>query len=369
MNQQIKKIMAFLLFTFSVTVTTDAADWPRWRGPNGDGISTETDWNPQALAKRPKILWKASLGTSGANVAIQGKYLYTTGGDFQNDTILCLNAENGKTIWKYSYECKNKSYGAPATPTIDGDLVYTLSAEGHVFCFNAPNGKVQWFTHIVKEYKAVCPPYGCCSSPVVEGDLLIIYSNSFGIALNKHTGKLVWQSPPPDRQGDMPSYEGEYATPVLYNQNGKRYMLTFSINGLNSVEVETGRLNWFYEWNPTVAKVADPIVFPDKVFITYYTTRCVLLDIENGTPKVLYQNQNMQSDVVTPVLINGYLYGCHGMAFNGLGVLRCLEFKSGTVMWEKDLGRPMFISAAGARLLLLTDRGTLIIAEASHETY
>ena len=362
-------IIVVLLLMLLFNVEANAADWPRWRGPNGDGISTETDWDPAALAKGPKILWKASLGTSGANVAIKGKYLYTTGGDPRNDTIFCLNAENGKIKWKYSYECKNKSYGAPATPTIDGERVYTLSAEGHVHCLDARNGKVQWLTHIVEELNTVRPLYGFAASPVVEGNLLILNVNSYGIALNKDTGKMVWQSPPVDLKGDSMDNGSEYATPVMYTQNRKRHSVVFGGYGPHSVDVVTGKLNWLYKWNPIDVNIADPIVFDSKVFISQCYGGCVLLDISSGIPKVLWQNNNMESEIVTGVFIDKFIYGCHGLVSLGQGVLRCIDATNGKVIWEKDLGRPMSISAAGTMLLLLTDRGKLHIAEISPDSY
>jgi hypothetical protein len=81
---------------------THGTDWPRWRGPNGDGISTETDWDPEALKDGPKIIWKTNVGMGLSNVAIKGKYLYTMGSDYEEDIVYCLNAETGEEVWRYS---------------------------------------------------------------------------------------------------------------------------------------------------------------------------------------------------------------------------------------------------------------------------
>ena len=74
-------------------------DWPRWRGPNGDGISTETDWNPEAFKDDPKIVWKTNIGGGHSNVAIKGKYLYTVGAAKGKDVVYCLDVKSGEEIW------------------------------------------------------------------------------------------------------------------------------------------------------------------------------------------------------------------------------------------------------------------------------
>ena len=81
-----------------------AYDWPRWRGPNGDGISLETGWNPEALSGGPKVLWKVRVGTGYSNVAVKGNLLYTIGYKMREkeDVVLCLDAETGEEIWRYT---------------------------------------------------------------------------------------------------------------------------------------------------------------------------------------------------------------------------------------------------------------------------
>ena len=107
-------------------------DWPRWRGPNGDGISKETGWNPAALKDGPRILWKANVGMGYSNVAIKDNRLYTMGCKGREYTIVCLNAETGKEIWR---RVVSENLMEPqATPAIDGEFLYALSKEGLLLC-------------------------------------------------------------------------------------------------------------------------------------------------------------------------------------------------------------------------------------------
>ena len=193
---KIRSLIFILFLCFSglgaVWGNADDPGWPRWRGPNGDGISMETDWDPEALVGGTKILWKTNIGLGFSNVAIKDNRLYTMGLKERKPTVFCLNAETGKELWRSSTESK----GDPqSTPTIDGKYVYALDNEGVLLCLRARNGKVRWRKDLVEEYKTEKIPYGYSGSPVIVDDLVILNVNTAGIALNKNTGDLVWVSP------------------------------------------------------------------------------------------------------------------------------------------------------------------------------
>lgn len=363
---------AVLLLVCGLTAPCTYSDWPRWRGPNGDGVSSETAWDPTALSAGPKLVWQTNVGIGFSNVSIQGKYLYTMGSDIRHTLVYCLDANTGKQLWKASYECRQGTYGPQATPTVDGGYLFTLSTEGNLHCFDARTGKILWIKHLVKDFKVVRPYYGFAGSPVVEGNRVIVTGNSGGIALEKNTGKLAWTSPPAGWRSDeyTDATGSEYSTPVPYTQNGKRYALIQNSGGLCSSEVTTGNPGWSYEWPHSGWKAADPILFDSKVFISTVTDAgCTLLNIGSGKPKVLWQNRNMRNFFSTSVRVRDYLYGCHGNVGIGEGVLRCLDPSTGKVKWQQDLGGPLCLSAADGKLLILTDRGVLHIAEASPQGY
>ena len=160
-------------------------DWPRWRGPEGNGKSREMDWNPKALGEGPTVLWRTNVGFGYSNVAIEDDRLYTMGRKREknniNNFVLCLDTRNGKLIWKYSYE---NIYDPQSTPTIDGDYIYALNQTGNMLCLNKKNGRVRWSRNIVKEYQAKPPHYGISGSPIIAGDLIILTANTVGMALN-----------------------------------------------------------------------------------------------------------------------------------------------------------------------------------------
>jgi outer membrane protein assembly factor BamB len=350
---------------------THGTDWPRWRGPNGDGISTETDWDPEALKDGPKIIWKTNVGMGLSNVAIKGKYLYTMGSDYEEDIVYCLNAETGEEVWRYSYPCSWGSFGPQATPTVDGKYVYTLSIEGHLHSLNAKNGKIGWEKNIVKEFGAVRPKDGFSGSPVIEGDLVIITTNTSGLAIIKKTGEKVWASEPSETTISW-VHGSEYATPVIYDYKGKRSAAILSSGGLYSVDASTGEQQWFYDWKPYIkVSAADPVIFDNKVFISAaYNAGSTLLDISGNEPRVLWKSQNMENHFSTSVLIDGYIYGSDAdlnLPHDG-SRLTCLDIKTGEKMWSEDM-KPLSLIAADGKLIALNEKGTLFIVEATPSSY
>src|SRR6185295_5099760 len=89
-----------------------ASDWSRWRGPEANGISAETEWRPQALAA-PKVKWRANLGVGHSSLSIAGKRLYTMGNVGGSDTVYCFDAETGKPAWRFPYPCPAGNFSGP----------------------------------------------------------------------------------------------------------------------------------------------------------------------------------------------------------------------------------------------------------------
>ena len=128
-----------MFVTCVVNGIADDFDWPRRRGPNGDGISQETDWNPEALVGNPKILWKVDVGAGRSNIAIKNNHLYTMGigKKRKENAVYCFNANNGEAIWQYTFETMKNLQWPQSTPSIDGKYVYAISKEAVLLCLKA----------------------------------------------------------------------------------------------------------------------------------------------------------------------------------------------------------------------------------------
>jgi outer membrane protein assembly factor BamB len=362
-------ILFILLFgTNTVCGYADDIEWPRWRGPNGDGISNETNWDSEALVEGPKVLWKVDIGAGYSNVAIKDNRLYTMGLEGKKSIIFCLNVDSGEEIWHYSFDNSRGGQFPQSTPTIDGKYVYALSKDGLLLCLKVKNGKVRWSKNIVVEYNIIPPVRSeFATSPVINNDLLILNANTSGLALEKKTGNVVWTSEPPI--GDV----GQYSTPVLYEFGEKTCVLIFGQRKgsegscLYSVDVETGEILWFYEvWNGDLP--ADPIIYKNRIFISRgYSGGSILLEMNGNEVSVLWENQNMKNHFSSCVRIDGYIYGTHGQV-GPINPFRCIDLETGDIMWEKEMRTVSLISADG-KLIILEENGTLRIAEATPSSY
>ena len=281
-------LIAALLSCSNTPPADTGYNWPRWRGPNGDGVSKETDWNPQALAGGPKVLWNRDIGPGYSNVVIQSNRLYTIGRTKDGPTLYCLNASTGRVVWRRTL---SSSIQPPQSiPAIDWDRVYGLEKDGLLVCLRAVTGTILWKKDLKKDLNVPDPYSGWATSPVVDGSLLLLNANTAEMALDKETGDLKWTIPDKSGSGSW----GSYATPVVSDFNGRRCALFFGPSTLNAVEVTTGKIVWSYTHTDAIHPVADPIVQGNMVFIQG-TYSCTLLETRGAVPKELWSNAELDT--------------------------------------------------------------------------
>lgn len=357
------KKLIVLMTVCSVALSAVGDDWPQWRGPNADGISLETSWNPKAVAEG-KILWQKNVGAGYSGVAVVKEHVFTMGNADENDTVACLNAADGSQVWKFSYPCASpKSYPGPrGTPAVDmaSGSVFVLSREGVLYCLDAGKGTEKWKKDLKSEFGAQAPKWAFSSSPRVVGDMLLINEGAKGIALNKNTGAKIWAGGPGT---------GGYSSPVVYTKGGKQYVAVFAAKKAYGLELKTGSEVWSYGWETAYdVNAADPIIVGNEVFLSSgYNKGCALLDI-SGSPRVVWESKVMRSHFGSLLLGAGVLYGIDGQAGNKGSELKCLEFKTGAQKWSEKTGFGAIVGADG-KIIFLGEAGKLIVAEMSTEGY
>ncbi len=350
------KRVGSVVMVVAIAVAGYCNDWAAWRGPHANGISSETGWNP----KGAKTLWTKELGVGYSAVSVKDGKLYTMGHDEGIDTVYCLDAKTGEKIWGHTYSCKTGGYKGPrATPVIDGDHLYTVSREGHVICLDAASGEVKWKTDVLEKTGNENIRWGISSSAVIEGDLLLLNIGDAGMALEKSTGQVVWQS-----QG-----KHSYASPVVFDHKGKRCAAIFSTPGLQVVEAKTGKKIDAFEWKTKHdINGADPLMIGDQIFISSgYKRGCALLDFSSGRLKKVWENDLLMNHFSSSIHIDGYLYGVDGQT-KKKGFLRCISAKDGSEQWSMPIGFGSLIAADG-KLIALGEKGTLYFAEATPQKY
>jgi len=337
-------------------------DWPWYRGPDADGVSKETDWNPKALSGGAKVLWRANVGVGWGTVAVKGQLVYIMGNKHRNDHVQCLDIKTGKEKWKHTYPCSTGKWAGPrATPAVLDGVVYSLSREGHVFCLDAATGAVKWQKNITTEFKAQSHTWGHSGSPRIAGRMLVLNAGPHGLALDRKTGAKIWSSG---------AGTGGYATPVIHEKAGKQYAVIFALKEIVGVELATGRKMWSFPWeNRWKVNSVDPIVYDDKAFFTSgYGRGCGLVTgISGRNAKKAWENKTVASHLSPVVMVKGFLYGVHGNAGRSCNI-KCVDRDTGVQKWARKSEFCTF-TAAGDKLIILDQKGVLSVADASPVGY
>ncbi len=338
------------------------SDWPAFLGPTGDSKSTEkgilTDWPVEG----PKILWQRKVAEGYGMPSISKGRLFMFDRVRDDNRLFCLNSETGKELWNYQYatdfeDLLGYSGGPRCCPVIDEDRVYVVGGEGVLHCLSVTDGKVLWKKDTTKDFGVVKNFFGVGATPVIEGDLLImmiggsppgeaadlykaggkVKPNGTGIvAFNKKTGEVVYK---------ITDELASYATPTLATIDGRRWCFVFARGGLVGFEPKTGKVDFHFPWrSPSLESVnaASPVVVDGHVFISEtYGPGAAFLKVKPGEAKVVWsdedqrdRNKAMQTHWNTAIHIDGYLYGSSGR-HAGNAELRCIEAKTGKVMWSE----------------------------------
>ncbi|MBX3746362.1 MAG: PQQ-like beta-propeller repeat protein [Verrucomicrobiae bacterium] len=345
--------------------TVAANDWPHWRGPERTGISLESDWNPLFPPDGPPVLWRAQVGIGFAAVSVADGRAFTTGNREDHDTLHAFDAATGQVLWQHRYQqpLDPKYYegGTSASPTVDGHRVYLLSRRGDLFALDAATGAVAWQKDIAREVGARIPTWGFAGSVLIDGDRAVLNVGAHGAAVDKHSGRLLWKSG---------TAESGYATPVPFQHAGQSLYLLFGARELAAVRADNGRKVWSHAWRTSHdVNAADPIVAgPNRVFLASgYNRGAALLEIRGSRPAVVWENKNIRSQMNAPVLLDGHLYAIDGD--HGKARLRCVELDSGQVKWTFDDPNHGALSIANGYLIVIGERGELLIGPASPEGF
>jgi outer membrane protein assembly factor BamB len=342
-----------------------AADWPQWRGPNRNGFSQESGWLDQWPEAGPPVAWKANVGLGFSSLVVAAGRIFTLGHADNEDSVVCLEADTGKEVWRHKYpaELGDKYYegGTTGTPTVDGNHVFTLSRWGDCFCFEAASGKVVWSKNVQKEMGLRIPGWGFSGSPLVFSNLLILNVGEAGLALEKSSGKIVWKSADKD---------AGYSTPLPFVRGGDSYVWLGSGQSYVAVNALTGKEAWRIKWLTQYGvNASDPILDGDRILLaTGYGKGAALMKLGSGEPETIWRSKLLRTQMNAAVRVGGHVYGVDGDT-TVKASLKCLEFSTGIERWaQPGIGSGALMVADG-RLIVLSDQGELMVAPAVPEGF
>jgi outer membrane protein assembly factor BamB len=351
-----------LLAALSSTLALSAADWPQFRGPTADNVSSEDTWTHAWPTDGPKKLWSAKVGTGFSSIAISGGRAYTQGNDKDQDSVWCLDATTGTQVWCHTFAAKldPKYYagGPSSTPTIHDGAVYTLSKRGLIHCLDAATGAVRWSHQIADDLKP--PSWGFASSAVISGELVLFNVGKAGLALKRADGALAWSS-----SAGLPGY----ASPVLFSRGGTTLAAMFGADTLRAVEVATGTIRWELPWKTSYGENSpNPLLTGDTLLVsTGHGLGTSLFTLGDGAPELRWNTTVLGNHLNTSVLHEGHYYGFDGRVNKDGGHLGCLDAATGKELWSTPIRGSLI--RAGNRLIIITLTGELVIAAAQPQAY
>jgi outer membrane protein assembly factor BamB len=384
--------MKHLVFALSASVLFSAVahceDWPRWRGPHGDGTWTAPVLPDKWPAGGLKTTWKQPVGGGYAGVTVADGRVYTLdleapvakGKDGQPDgseRVLCFDAANGKPLWAHKYPVRYGNLGGYAngprtSPTLHDGKVFTLGAVGHLFCFDAKTGEIVWQHDCVAKFGARVPEWGFAGSPVLDGDHLIVHLGARDggclMALERKTGKEVWRA--------LTDPAG-YCTPVVIHPKSGKQIIIWTPEHVHGVEAATGKALWKVPYKVTYGVSIAPPVFADGiVFVTGYWegSKAIRLGAKPTDAEVIWTDtRTLRGIMAQPLVRDKHVYSID----RGLG-LTCFELATGKKRWDDEnqltpAARNPHASIVwlnGAdRVLALNASGELVLAKLSPQGY
>jgi outer membrane protein assembly factor BamB len=360
MRFTISLAIAFCLWTGG---QTRADDWYAWRGPHQTGVSDEKDlpasWSPDPKAQNNNLLWKAPFGGRTTPIVMHGRvYLINDCGEGINEQerVMCFNADTGEKIWEYKFNVFHTDIVSDRVgwTNMAGDPetgnVYAHGVQGLLFCFDK-DGNVRWSHSLTEEYGRISGYGGRVTSPIVDGDLLIIgmMNASWGeyarggtrfVAFNKKTGEVVWWS-----ETGFPPKDTYYSCPVVADINGQRLLISGGGDGgVHAFKVATGEKVWSYIFGGGAVN-CSPVVDGTLVYIGHgdenndanVQGRLICLDaakVKDGKPMLVWEKLGIKVKFSSPIIHEGRLYVCDELA-----KLFCFDAKTGKQLWSKSYGR------------------------------
>jgi outer membrane protein assembly factor BamB len=347
-----------------------------WRPENRTGVSSETGLMKSWPEAGPTLLWSnLDLASGYSSPSFGPKDIYITGTKDTVDILYALSME-GKILWQTVMGRAWKGSNNPesrATPTVEGNKVYTCSGNGDLACIDATNGKVIWSYKASELNKGTFGRWGIAESLLIDGDKVFFSPGgpeTMTLALNKTTGTVIWKS---KTLNDKPAY----VSPILVNYAGKKMIINVSLGHLFGVDVSNGEILWSVAY-PTVSQWGEHILCTTPIFkdgMVYmtggYDFGGIMVKIANDgkSGSIVWTDQVLDDHHGGVVLVNGYIYGSNWLN-NPNGNWCCIEWNTGKKMWEQPWNcKGSIISAEGMLYIYEEKNGNVGLLKANPDKF
>ncbi len=335
-------------------------DYPQFLGPNRNASVTNIKLNTDWENTPPQLVWKQPIGDGWSGFAVVGDSAITQEQEDEWEKVVCYDLLTGEEKWTHKDQARYYTalgrLGPRATPTIDGESVFTVGSTGILNCLDFATGTQIWTTNIFEENNAKAPPWGVSVSPLVH-DNVVIVSAGGAVAYFKETGQIAWKGQ---------RVQSAYSSPVLLNIAGTEQVVLFDQGLVTSHEPTTGELLWEKPWpNTSVECIAQPTPLPeDRLLVsTSYGIGAKLFQItksnqtDNFDVNLIWESIFFKAKFTTIIYYKNFVYGLDD------GIFTCINAVDGTRKWKRGRyghGQTILISDV---LLILTEDGEIVLIE------
>ena len=365
-------VFTSLVFALAAAVHLAAQDWPQILGPERNGVyrgpALAETWGPQG----PRVVWRKQVGAGFAGPAVvQGRVIlfHRVGNE---EVVESLDARTGNTQWRYAYATSYRDdfgfdEGPRAVPVVSDGIVYTFGAEGQLHAIDLAKGTRIWSEDAMRRFKVPKGFFGAAGSPLVEDGRVL--ANVGGpeagiVAFDAKSGKVFWTAT---------SDQASYSSAVGATIGGRRLAIFLTRAGVVGLDAANGRVQFQRPWRARIAasvNAATPLVIGDLLFISAeYGPGAGVFRLDGSTLTALWSSDEVLTNhYATSVHHGGYLYGFHGRQEFGQS-FRSVELRTGKVRWNQDRFLAGTVTLASDRLLILRERGELVLAPASPDGF
>jgi outer membrane protein assembly factor BamB len=333
---------------------------PEFRGPNRDGVIVGSRIGTNWVTNPPSLVWKRAVGPAWSSLLVVGNNLFTQEQRGSNEVVVCYDAAKGDPLWVHEdaarFDESVSGSGPRATPTFAQGRLYTLGGTGLLNCLDAATGRVVWHTDIKGPSGAKIPMWAFSGSPLVAGDLVIVYAGGEAgkglLAYQSDTGTLAWTAA---------AGVSSYSSPQLTTLSGISQCLMLHDGGLLSVDIATGKKLWETGIAMKGApRCGQPRLINDNNLLVAALggLGCSLIEVSTNANgwSVLdkWDSKDLKPEFPDFVVRDGYAYGFD------IGVFCCLNLADGKRTWKEGrYGR--------GEVMLLRDQGLLLVSSETGE--
>lgn len=366
-----KWILAPLLLSTTFVNAQSQTDWAQWGGPRRDFTTTSKGLAATWPATGPKQLWTRPLGAGHSAILASGNTLYTMYSVGDQEIVIALAADTGRTIWEYKYDAPQAGMnyeagvGPHSTPLLIDDMLYTVGATGKLFALDKKSGKVAWSHDLWKDYGGRKMDRGYSCSPLAYKNTIILTlggkENQTLIAFNQKDGAIAWKNGALDMS---PS------SPILINVDGQEQLVAFLGKVVAGIDPNNGNLLWSHphvtEWGLNITMPvwgSDNLLFISSAYSG--GSRVLKLTQKDGktTAEELWFHRRMRVHHGTAIRIGDYVYGSSGDF--GPAFFAAVNVKTGEIAYQdRTFPKSNFLLADG-KLIILDEDGNLALATAT----